>query len=204
MAATQWLYSPVSTNGSEKTGILEIACCEMRNLARRQDTRVPGIDADDHRAGATDRFARLIRPLWTGDNAHRAQVTSATLRRERRLKQDGPAASAARRLRGQPAHLLILRGELGQSHPPLQALREADRASAPRGGVHEISDGNTPRRPDGVLDGSEEVMLGASEGHLPLIAGPGSRPPAPRRSYPCQKPIVRLPSVVTPWGASRL
>ena len=49
MAATQWLYSPVSTNASEKTGILEIACCEMRNLARRQDTRVPGIDADDHR-----------------------------------------------------------------------------------------------------------------------------------------------------------
>ena len=32
MAATQWLYSPVSTNVSEKTGILEIACCEMRNL----------------------------------------------------------------------------------------------------------------------------------------------------------------------------
>jgi hypothetical protein len=76
-------------NASEKTGILEIACCEMRNLARRQDTRVPGIDADDHRAGATDRFARLIRPLWTGDDAHRAQVTSATPRRERRLKQDG-------------------------------------------------------------------------------------------------------------------
>ena len=32
MAATQWLYSPVSTKVSEKTGILEIACCEMRNL----------------------------------------------------------------------------------------------------------------------------------------------------------------------------
>jgi hypothetical protein len=32
MAATQWLYSLVSTKVSEKTGILEIACCEMRNL----------------------------------------------------------------------------------------------------------------------------------------------------------------------------
>jgi len=32
MAATQWLYSPVSTKVSEKAGILEIARCEMRNL----------------------------------------------------------------------------------------------------------------------------------------------------------------------------
>jgi hypothetical protein len=32
-------------------------------------------------------------------------------------------------------HLRILRGELGQSHPVLQALREVGRASATRGGV---------------------------------------------------------------------
>ena len=89
MAAMQWLYSPVSTKVSEKTGIYEIACSEMRNLCRQEYQSFPGIgsiDEDNQRAGATDRLARLIRPLWTGDNGPRCLPGHIS---ERRLAQDG-------------------------------------------------------------------------------------------------------------------
>jgi hypothetical protein len=56
------LHKGVRKNGNIRDRVLRNA---QFNAAR--NTRVPGIgsiDADNQRAGATDRLARLIRPLW--------------------------------------------------------------------------------------------------------------------------------------------
>jgi hypothetical protein len=127
-----------------------------------RNTWVPGIgsiDADNQRVGATDHLARLIRPLWTGDNGPRALPGHISERPARRRTACGFSSWGTSAVSwctsGSCAVSLVKPSRIAGT--ALQVLREVGRASATRGGAHEIGDGNTPRRLDGALDGSKEV-----------------------------------------------